>query len=1119
MKDIHKIDSFIQTEMAGGKSLFQIALGLDDETRLTILDWKLPGFFPYARVASWFIDFFENSDGQNYLQASWNEDERRGGTPRQCWQAVFPDVELTNASFKAQCWLLDNKEKGRTSHLWYGLKKCLDLPSDSRFNIEAYDNPPDYLTLLLMSYQRGEPAGTDFADFVEAFEGDVNPGLWHHRIFDASKEKFHDRANVGVYLHWSGGVSIGMGVGIDRIRGTRSTVLYFNGHRVDVPRRNKFYGLDGYRTKVTFAGMKAIEVSPEITGVFYRYVSDIHDSRSSWWKIVPEDGVIPFSKDELLVSIGDRPLQLTSGTHDGVVVTVEEPFDLHVRNVHQNCHFRLVRILISSRPTRTATLEITEGLSIKVAARIPKILITEGESERLSSGDMSVCRGDCKFTISDLDAEHTCLWQVNEEERDDIELILSEATLGNNLHRLKVKCKILGSDGTRVSTLVRHVVWLPSKLASQLEQCGEVRYEGWKIKKSSDGEEIIRDRIRNRVRYYLAGPNGRSEQVYALDEGMFFWFAHGMADWDENVSSNEPKDFTFKGDAEGWYVCLPGNLQPPNFSFEGVPLDNQTSEPVNGVWRIPLLKLLPQDRDFVYNGDIQIQTLSCNGRDVARFGNAPLKAFLCKDSVGNWGVYIPHGDTKCYKAVVYTDNTLNDCFLNPLVRRNLYSKDGIGSFYSLTELLSQQTAVDKDGELFLALMTDDEKHPELMIQGKCFDADCQMRLIRPKSELYGLEQKHELLNVFHTMLEPKVPHGHIWLYSRLARYAEPLKLEDVERYWEQFVQTGVIESLPEILYRMLMSNYNFLAEAKWFYGALGQMEEGCRRQMRLSKITIQVRKRVNRMLIDNQDKEEYEFKGAGWCPAVLAQRKIDSYEKLVCEKDKFKLREITRLDNNFQIREMGVRCKFRNHWNQEFDLNVSKFNEGCVELDGQHDLFRDRRSGQWNVRRRRFGRIDYANDLSVVRFDVDVELYLRTAYGRSESLSRECYLIEAEGLSAEQIERLKIEVCSFSQQLRNGLGEFVAQVLYKVFSIIGVCDESCLILTGLAIAVLVTIGRMGNVNRRPICSEDAYSTLTLLVRIYFEQKKFEDNVLYWRRLMREIVANMRLFAYLNIEVN
>ncbi|MBQ7189076.1 MAG: hypothetical protein IJR99_06630 [Kiritimatiellae bacterium] len=49
----------------------------------------MPEFLPYARVATWFVDFFENSDGKDYLSASWNDDERRSDTPHQCWQAVF----------------------------------------------------------------------------------------------------------------------------------------------------------------------------------------------------------------------------------------------------------------------------------------------------------------------------------------------------------------------------------------------------------------------------------------------------------------------------------------------------------------------------------------------------------------------------------------------------------------------------------------------------------------------------------------------------------------------------------------------------------------------------------------------------------------------------------------------------------------------------------------------------------------------------------------------------------------------------------------------------------------------------------------------------------------------
>ncbi len=208
MIDVQQINRKIQKEVQQGKSLFQISFGLDEETRLAILYDDFPIFTPYARVAAWFSDFFENSNGRDYLQCS-NLDEQNQSVAKECWQRVFPDLTLSPESFKSQCWLVDNKEKGRTSHLWAGLKQCLDLPRDSRFSIAAYDAPPKYLELLLSAYQRGEASGTDFAEFVEAFESGVNPGAWHDKLYRACQEKFSDRANLGVYLQWSGGISGG----------------------------------------------------------------------------------------------------------------------------------------------------------------------------------------------------------------------------------------------------------------------------------------------------------------------------------------------------------------------------------------------------------------------------------------------------------------------------------------------------------------------------------------------------------------------------------------------------------------------------------------------------------------------------------------------------------------------------------------------------------------------------------------------------------------------------------------------------------------------------------------------------------------------------------------------
>lgn len=1116
--NIVEIEKSINKEMQEGKSLFQIALGLTDDDRITILDCRNPIWYPYARMAAWFMDFFENSNGRNYLQASGLENARE--VAQQCWKKVFGDFTYGEDSFKSQCWLLDNKESGRTSHLWYGLKNCLDLPPDIRFSIEAYDNPPEYLRLLLGSYQKGDSNGIDFADFVESFEGgeNPNPGLWHNRLFAACNEKFRNRANIGVYLHWSSGASIGLGIGVDRIRGDKSTVLYFNGERRAIPKRNSFYSFDGCDTEVRFAGIKKITVSSNLAGVFYRYQSDYRDERSSWWKLVPEKGVIPFGAKELLVVLGGRNLKIKNGEYDGVKLSVEEPFYLNVRNANQNCEYRVVRIFINSRPTRLSEIEVTDGLTIRLSARVPQIQIKYGESKCLSASDMAVCCGDCKFVISDYEEQYKYVWQINDKDIEGRELILNEKDYGNNLNKLRIRCKICNSDGRRVATLARNIIWLPFEVANRLGQGCIDGCNGWEINKSSKLDEIIGDRIRNRVRYYLTGPNGRSEQVYAVDEGMFFWFAKGLDDWDDETPINKPKEFTFKADADGWYVCFPANISQLNFSFNE-DTANKKPESVNGVIRIRLLELVPEKNDFVYDGNLQIQSLKCNEKDIARFGNAPLNPLLCKNSNGSWGIYIPKGDKwvgKKYKAVVYTDNTLNEGFQNPLSRGELVRDNEDGSFIELSDVVNKQLEADKEGEIFLALMPDDDKHPKSILCKACFGDDCQMRLIRSKRhELYGGDQRHELLKVFSVLLRDGIPSGHIWLSSRLACYSEPLTVNEVKNYWDQFVNTGVVEDLPSIFYQMLKSNYNFLIEPEWFFSALKHIESVCKRQVGAVKASKKVKELLAGSLIDNQDqKEEGRLcRGKGWCSAIVAQDKLDGYEPL----DESGIREMTRLTRfETNLGKSGINAKVVVN-NYDYQWGVVGFlsnNNISIKLQQSFEIRYCGKPLQWRFFRQGCNAQNIVVNLD--KYEIEASKFLDWRYlNYKENTTRD--LLNEYGIENELIKSVREALKEVASQLKNGIGNALINVLDELFNDIDVCDESVTILVGMASAILLTIGRANQ--KCPIDRDgEAYTTLTSLTRIYFEKKVQESDGSYWRRLMREIVANMRLLSYLNVEI-
>ena len=1119
-RQISQIEAEIKAELSSGKSMFQVAIGLSEDDRVVILDCKTPEFFPCARVAAWFYDFFENSDGQDYRKSSWDDDAWR--IANTCWRSVFPDVELSNDTFKSQCWLLDNKEKGRTSHLWSGIKKCLDLPPDNRFTVEAYDNPPKYMRHLLSAYQRGEASGTDFADFVEAFESGSGEGMWHQALYSACKEKFSDRANLGVYLHWSGGVSCGIGIGIDRIRGSRSSTLYFDGQRKDKPTRNKFYPIEGVKTKVGFSGVKAMVISPAVEGVYYRYVSDMGDARSGWWKQVQSDGVVPFSRDDLLVCCGDGKPCVSSGEFEGAVIEVGERFELRIRNNGEDRACTAFRIKVLERPLNDVVIRLSDERSIVLAGRVPRIVVSAGSVEGLTAGDLTVCAGDCSFGISGAAEGSYCQWRCNDADvGEGVGFKRKEAELGgDSLCHLKINCRIFNADGVRTATLVRHVVWIPLRIAEKLLTCEDVRVPGWRISKSSDKEEIIRDRIRNRVRYNLEAPNCERERIYAPAKGMFFWFARGLADWEEDCNYSEEKLFFVKGDVEGWHLCVPGNVETLEFKIDDKVVKNPESEPINGVWRIPLNKLILDDEGYVYNPDLSLQTLTCNGTIVASVGDAPKHASLCRNQERKWGVYIPESETTAYKAVLYTDNTLDRHFLEPLVVHSLKTDQGGDPFHPLEDMFVELGKSDSVGEWHLALMPDTDAFPELLMLGRFLDAACQVRIVRPNTATYPPDQNLALLKVIQTQL--KVPEGHVYAKSRLARYSEALKPNEIGGYWKAFADTGSVESLPDALTRMLKSDYNFLADPRWFFGALNQLLEGRRKKLGLERITSRVNEDVFKMLIDNGDGKEDMFKGLGCCSAILAQKTFESYAELVDARSRYVIREVSRLSSGARaIVNLGLVAELESPSGVDVRLAVLKTHQRSIELDRAFALMYDKRCNAWEIRHNRGGRAVVADGFVFRCFSVDPKKFVRAHYGDFNDVSEAKSILTDEGIGSEALDALKEQTCNMADYLRNGVGAAIRSVLAEVCARSdGWRDAGVVALCGMTIAVQNTVCREGEPMGWPLAkASDSYLTLVQLVRIFF-RRKFEDGAPeMWRGLMREIVANMRLLAYLNVTVS
>ena len=979
MKDIQKINSFIQTEMAGGKSLFQIALGLDDETRITIMDCKLPEFCPYARVASWFIDFFENSGGWNYLKASWNDDEIKGDIPRQCWQAVFPGVELSNASFKSQCWLLDfDDERGRTSNLWRALKQCVDMPRDNRFVAESYDDAPDHLKLLCDAYQRDMTSGKDFAEFVESLDNDDAHGRWFEKLHENCKQKFENRAHLDVYLNWSGAVSQGIGIGVDRIKG-KPSALYFDKERQGVPRRDMFYPV--YETvKVHYTGIPSFNVDSSLVGVYYRYNKSPNDPRSAWWKRIAPDGVIPFEKDDVLVHLPACVTVADVISPAGLEIVGNEVLDIKVRQKDNSLtSVQFARLTIGSRPSNECEVEIRGVTSFKVAGASPQITICRGECGEVSLEEGIVCCGECEFRLNGGKQDWNLEWTCENQSMRGEALVLNEGSFGNtSVRRLKVSCHIRNERN-----LVKHVLWLHQDVMNFLKAGKEGTVNGWRISRCLDGETLIKDRITGRLRYHLVGPGGENEDVFIQDSRFFFWFAQGFAEWEESPVPCEGKAFPTKGETDGWFLCFPSDIDPLEFFLNDTRLSVPYAEAVDRIRRIRLTDLTGSDDDFVYSKEVRSLTLKCNEHDVALFGEVPKTPRLCQNENREWGVYIPplEGKKKAgwgkYIAVLYTDNTIVPEFLRP-VTKDIDTFEMAETFLPLQDFIDKFAVNDQTGELFLAFLP--EGYDTSLLSGDFLREECQLCRIRHRAERFAEGQNLSLIKVLHTLLKDKIPEGHVYSKSRVAQYRDALHFDEASGCWKTFARSGDIQGLGNVIHEMLCAGYNPLMEPEWFFHAREELLDGVRMREGQKKVSCRIREKVYLTLIDNgDDKTGRKKRGEGFCAALVGQEEIDAYTNLAEADNEYRITERTRLAK-VSIAVLGIKAVLDDGYD-ESRFSIDSVDGREISLGGARcslHLKYVKRDDAWHLFSFQYGRPIRAERFRFARFEVDIKMFMNS---------------------------------------------------------------------------------------------------------------------------------------------
>lgn len=148
---------------------------------------------------------------------------------------------------------------------------------------------------------------------------------------------------------------------------------------------------------------------------------------------------------------------------------------------------------------------------------------------------------------------------------------------------------------------------------------------------------------------------------------------------------------------------------------------------MNGCRKVTLERLLAGlDAGFVYGGNAQELVLSCNGHEIATVSGTPMKPVLCKNTDGEWGVYIPPGSLKRlaatpHKVVFYTDNTQSPYFsqqpfaITSSETPSFRGDPGSDPFVAVQDQIEQLQGEDAEGELFMAWMP--ESKDSLILKG------------------------------------------------------------------------------------------------------------------------------------------------------------------------------------------------------------------------------------------------------------------------------------------------------------------------------------------------------------------------------------------------------------------
>ena len=1133
----------IGQRLQNGESWFRIALSLQPEICQAARELSYSkiqfSLLQKLRMAVWFADFYERARGNDIYKCSWDKTQ----DAKELWRNFFnDDRDLGRDVFLSQCWALGYSEAGtaaragKTSEIWTVLKdvfrQCLELDSNEWTIIENYDNPPEYFKYLMS--HRDTATWRDFAEFIDDFRNcETNPQKWHSRLFDSCQERLQNRAKFGVYLQWrKGAVATGIGIGVDHVKGRGQS---WKMGALQKPTRPGFYPLDG-PTIVSYPGHKQ-EVSPQIKGVYYRYVSNPNDSRYHWWKRVEENTPIPPGRKELLICFQEQQHVEPRG-EDGVSFENIDQFALPYKNAssfsgQSSCC--ALRINIANRPTKETILKIAEGWHVKLAGKVPHIEPVTASTLAETKTGLPVWAGDCGFQVSDLSEGREVQWEC----RIDKDVVqYSQSHTGSKficeleksatpcVHDVRLTARIEG-----LPSLYYHFLWIPQSVMDALEGKGDVP-EGWDHSTPENEIDVIQDRLQGHRQHSLTDANGCKETLFLSTHATDFWFVQTINDVDNDSQLNQVKAFSNKGEAQIWTLVVPGNVESLTLEIGGQAVaipEGSFHDNVGApsVWRINLGTVFRElETEYSYTRNPQLKEIRCNGITAASFSDVPIHAVLCRNAQNQWGVFIPANDTQRYTAILYTDNTKNPHFLVPDCKHGLTAQGGQGEFICLEDWITQTEQEDAEGELWLGLIPEGQPC-ELH---KAIANGHPLRAIRRMTNrFYSLGQDQELLlkshwRVAHALQSNRESNYHA---SRLAKYTRPLSIQQGRERWKDYCQSNHIDALGEELLALLDAGYNFLVDAQWYFHAYDQL--GTEKE--------QVRETGHRKIPTKMI--EY------WCPILIVQKALD----IALEKGKWypKVMEpwFPATDN---LADYQLTCTLAG---EETLYQVAKVQEGeggnliglakyntrrCTSRFNTNSYVRiaekchyirwDRRHKRWQL----YARAQDAepeSDEWQAKFQINNPGRYVERAGQRGGLCDASILCDQENVQINDLEKLQeaiqTKVLNSSIMNRNGMGAIATSLIQAIplhgrTLEEGGSDAHILLLCGLAVAINNIAIRDGEPENWLFeQTSQLYQLLAHVVRACYKRQANEMDPRYLKKLMHEILYGMRLLGIFDLD--